>query len=152
MKKYDGLYIFSGQAKDDSLDKSVEKMGAEITRLGGELLETEILGKRTFARPMNKRENGVYVRIRFNLDPLQVTPLLNRYHLVEELFRVQILAVNECVEAKLAQQAAARRLREALAAQQAAEAAAAAGTFEEAAAEPAGAEPEPPADDYADDE
>ena len=133
MKKYDGLYIFSGQAKDDSLDKSVEKMGAEITRLGGELLETEIYGKRTFARPMHKRENGVYVRIRFNLDPLQVSPLISRYHLVEELFRVQILAVNERVEGKLAEQAAARRLREAIAAAAAAEQAAAAA---EAAGEP----------------
>jgi len=147
MKKYDGLYIFAGTAKDDSLDKSVEKMGAEITRLGGTVLETEILGKRTFARPMQKRENGVYVRIRFNLDPLQVTPLTNRYLLIEELFRVQILAVNERVEAKIAQQTAARRLREALAAE-ALQAAAAA----EAAAAGEQAEAEPPADDYADDE
>ena len=149
MKKYDGLYIFSGQAKDDSLDKSVEKMGAEITRLNGEVLETEILGKRAFARPMQKRENGVYVRIRFNLDPLQVTPLINRYHLVEDLFRVQILAVNERVEAKIAQQTAARRLREALAAQAAADAAAASETYE--AAEET-AESEPVADDYVADE
>ena len=146
MKKYDGLYIFPGQAKDDSLDKSVEKMGAEITRLNGEVLETEILGKRTFARPMQKRENGVYVRIRFNLDPLQVTPLINRYLLIEDLFRVQILAVNERVEAKIAEQTAARRLREALAAQAAADAAAAEAPYEETA------ETEPVADDYVADE
>lgn len=123
MKKYDGLYIFAGSAKDDSLDKSIEKMGAEIARLGGEVLETEILGKRTFARPMQKRDNGVYVRLRFQLDPLQITPLLARYRLIEDLFRVQILAINDRVEARLAQQAEARRLREAQAAE--AEAAAA---------------------------
>ena len=149
MKKYDGLYIFAGHAKDDSLDKSVEKMGAEITRLNGEILETEILGKRTFARPMHKRENGVYVRIRFNLDPLQVTPLINRYHLLEDLFRVQILAVNDRVEAKIAEQTAARRLREALAAQAAADTAAAETTYEEVVET---ADAEPVADDYAADE
>jgi len=148
MNKYDGLYIFAGTAKDDSLDKSVEKMGAEITRLGGAVLETEILGKRTFARPMQKRENGVYVRIRFNLDPLQVTPLINRYHLIEDLFRVQILAVNERVEAKIAQQTAARRLREALAA----EALQAAAEAEAAAAAGAAAEAEPVAEEYDDNE
>jgi len=149
MKKYDGLYIFAGHAKDDSLDKSVEKMGAEITRLNGEILETEILGKRTFARPMHKRENGVYVRIRFNLDPLQVTPLINRYHLLEDLFRVQILAVNDRVEAKIAQQTAARRLREALAAQAAADAAAATETETYDTVEDTA---EPVAEEYAADE
>ena len=146
MNKYDGLYIFAGSAKDDSLDKSVEKMGAEITRLGGAVLETEILGKRAFARPMRKHENGVYVRIRFNLDPLQVTPLLHRYHLIEDLFRVQILAVNERVEEKIAKQTAARRLREALAAQAAEAAAAAEAEAYEAAEETP--EAEPPADEY----
>jgi ribosomal protein S6 len=151
MKKYDGLYIFAGHAKDDSLDKSVEKMGAEITRLNGEVLETEILGKRTFARPMHKRENGVYVRIRFKLDPLQVTPLINRYHLIEDLFRVQILAVNERVEAKIAQQTAARRLREALAAQ-AAEAAAAEAAAAEAETDETYVDAEPVAEEYTDDE
>ena len=149
MNKYDGLYIFAGSAKDDSLDKSVEKMGAEITRLGGEILETEILGKRTFARPMKKRENGVYVRIRFKLDPLQVTPLINRYHLLEDLFRVQILAVNDRVEAKIAQQTAARHHREALAAAAAAQAEAeAAALLDEQAGD---VEETSVEDDYADD-
>jgi ribosomal protein S6 len=35
MKKYDGLYIFAGSAKDDALDKQIEKVRGEITRLSG---------------------------------------------------------------------------------------------------------------------
>ncbi len=71
----------------------------------------DILGKRTFARPMQKRENGVYALVRFEMDPSKVRELVNRYRLVEEVFRVQILAVDERREAKLAAQreAAARR-------------------------------------------
>ncbi len=124
MKKYDGLYIFAGQAKDDVLDTQIQKALAEVTRLGGNILAQEVLGKRTFAHRMHKRENGVYVQVRFELDPLKVTELVNRYHLVEEVFRVQILAVDERREAILATQAEAAAKRAELKAQkEAAEAA-----------------------------
>ena len=113
MKKYDGLYIFAGSAKDDVLDKQIDKARGEITRLSGNVLSTVVLGKKTFARPMHKRDNGVYVKIRFELDPLQVTTLVGRYHLVEDIFRVQILAVDERREAILATQAEEMKVREA---------------------------------------
>jgi len=113
MNKYDGLYIFAGSAKDDVLDKQIDKVRGEITRLSGNVLTTEVLGKKTFARPMHKRDNGVYVRIRFELDPAQVSTLIDRYHLIEDIFRVQILAVDERREAVLVKQAEEQKAREA---------------------------------------
>jgi ribosomal protein S6 len=75
---------------------------------------------------MQKRENGVYVQVRFELDPAKVTELVNRYRLVEDVFRVQILAVDDRREAVLAAQAEAAAQRAAAKAQaEAAEAAAA---------------------------
>jgi len=112
IKKYEGLYIFAGSAKDDVLDKQIDKVRGEITRLSGNVLTTEVLGKRTFARPMQKRDNGVYVKIRFELDPNHITTLLGRYHLAEDVFRVQILAVDERRESVLARQAEERKARE----------------------------------------
>ena len=111
MKKYDGLYIFAGNAKDDVLESNFAKAIAEIERFGGKIESQDILGKRTFARPMHKRDNGVYALVRFELDPSQVKELVNRYRLVEEVFRVQILAVDDRREAVLAKQreAAAKR-------------------------------------------
>ena len=111
MKKYDGLYIFAGNAKDDVLENNFAKAIAEIERFGGKVESQDILGKRTFARPMQKRDNGVYALVRFEMDPAKVKELVNRYRLVEEVFRVQILAVDERREAKLAAQreAAAKR-------------------------------------------
>ena len=126
MKKYDGLYIFAGQAKDDVLESQIAKAVAEVTRLGGNVLAQEVLGKRTFARPMAKRESGVYVQIRFELDPQKVGELVNRYRIVEEVFRVQILAVDERREAVLAAQREAAEKRAAEKAQKEAEAAEAA--------------------------
>ena len=113
MKKYDALYIFVGIAKDVALNACLEKALAEVTRVGGNVLSTESLGKRAFSRPMSKRESGVYVKVRMELDPAKVDELVNRYHLVEEVFRVQILAVDERREAKIAAERAARAERQA---------------------------------------
>ena len=122
MKTYDALYIFVGIAKDDVLEANLEKALAEVTRLGGNVVAKEALGRRAFARPMKKRENGVYVKVRFELDPLKVDELVNRYHLVEEVFRVQILAVDARRETKIAaeRQARAERIAKKEAAQAAA--------------------------------
>ena len=108
MKKYDALYIFVGINKDDALEASLEKALAEIARFGGNVLEKVSLGKRAFSRPMCKRENGVYVKVRFEIDPLCVADLVKRYRLVEDVFRVQILAVDERRESKIAQERAER--------------------------------------------
>jgi len=77
-------------------------------------LQSEVLGKRTFARPMQKCDHGVYVRIRFELDSASLATLRERYHLVEDLFRVQLQSVDERREAIIAEQSAKRKAHEAV--------------------------------------
>ena len=132
MKKYDALYIFVGIAKEDAVNANLEKALAEVARVGGNVLETVIIGapKGGFARPMKKYSTGVYVKVRMELDPAKVDELVNRYHLVEEVFRVQFLAVDERREAKIAAERAARAERQAKKDAAAAAAAAEAATTE----------------------
>ncbi len=113
MKKYDALYIFVGIAKDDALEANLDKALAEVERFGGNILEKVSLGRRSFSRPMKKRDSGVYVKVRLELDPANVDALIKRYKLIEEVFRVQILAVDERREAKIAQERADRAERQA---------------------------------------
>jgi len=115
MKKYDALYIFVGVAKEDAIEANLEKALAEVTRVGGNVLEKVVIGapKGGFARPMKKYTTGVYVKVRMELDPAKVDELVNRYHLVEEVFRVQILAVNDRRDAKVAAERAERAERQA---------------------------------------
>ena len=131
MKKYDALYIFVGIAKDDALEANLEKALAEVTRLGGKVITQDSLGKRSFARPMKKRDSGVYVKVRFELDPDKVDELVKRYQLVEEVFRVQFLAVDERREAKIAAERQVRAERQAKKEAAQAAAAAAQATVEE---------------------
>ena len=111
MKKYDALYIFVNAPKDEAMDKLVEKAGGEITRLGGQLIGTETLGKRNFARPMKKRETGVYIRIRFVMEADKIKALRAKYTLMEEIFRVQVLAVDERREQLVIEQTARRKAK-----------------------------------------
>lgn len=129
-RKYDALYIFVGVAKDDVLAANLDKALVEVTRLGGKVLEKVELGKRQFSRPMKKRESGVYVKVRLELDAAKVDELVKRYKLVEEVFRVQLLAVDDRREAQLAQERAERA--EIQAKKEAAAAAALAAKIEEA--------------------
>lgn len=126
MKKYDALYIFVNVAREDAMDALLAKVSEEITRLGGTIIGSEDLGKKTFARPMKKREAGVYLRVRFELDPSKLDELIARYKLVDEVFRVQILAVDDRREALVVEQNA-RRKAKAEAEAEAAQAAEAAG-------------------------
>jgi len=142
MKKYDGLYIFAGSARDEVLDKMIEAATAEITNLSGNILSTEMLGKKTFARVMKKRDNGFFVKIRFELDPLSIATLVKRYKLVDEVFRVQILAVDDRLEAALLQQTADLKVRQEAKAAAAAETLAAANAAAAAAADAESAEEE----------
>jgi ribosomal protein S6 len=113
MKKYDGIYIFANVAKDDSIDGLVEKASNEITRLNGKVLSTNVLGKKSFARTMQKKDGGVFVKIRFELKPAQVVTLQGRYRLLEDFFRVQILSVDERREAMIIQQLEEQKVRDA---------------------------------------
>ena len=120
MKKYDAHFIFVHSVRDEAWAKTIERMQAEITRIGGKVISTEDLGKKTFARIQQKKESGTYLTIRFELDPVEVNKLRARYALMEEIFRLQILAVDPIVELKLAKQAAEKKARAEAAAQAAA--------------------------------
>lgn len=113
MKKYDAMYIFANVAKDDSIDGLVEKASNEITRLNGKVLSTTVLGKKSFARTMQKKESGVYVKIRFEIDAAQVALLQSRYGLLEDFFRVQILTVDARREAAIVKQTEEQKVRDA---------------------------------------
>lgn len=95
MNTYEGLFIFADTLKDDELKEVQDRALAEVERQGGKVLGVKKLGRRSFARAMSKRDSGIYVRAVFELAPESVTPLLARYNLSEEVFRIQITRGDE---------------------------------------------------------
>ena len=145
MKKYEGMFIFPASTQDEALNAVIERSVAEMTNLGGVIEKTEIVGRKTFARPMAKQDSGIYVRVLFELDPSGIKPLLARYALDEEVFRFHAFLRDERFEAEVAADKVRRaKWQERLAAAEAAEAAAEAAEAAPAEAAPA-EEPAPEA-------
>jgi small subunit ribosomal protein S6 len=90
LNTYEGLFIFADTLKEEELKAAIERTMAVIVKHGGSVLGVKKLGRRNFARPMAKRDSGVYVRAVFNLEPGEIAPLTARYKLNEDVFRVQI--------------------------------------------------------------
>jgi len=95
LNTYEGLFIFADTLKDEELTDVLDRVTAEFTRQGGTPLGCKKLGRRSFARPMAKRDSGLYVRMVFSLEAGKITPLQARLKLSEDVFRVQITRADE---------------------------------------------------------
>ncbi len=95
MNIYDGMFIFSESVRDERVAEMTGYVTGEIEKMGGKIMGTRDMGRRPFARTMQKKESGAYVAVTFRMDPSKVAPLTARYHLNEDLFRVQIVRLSE---------------------------------------------------------
>ena len=91
MNKYEAMFIFGDDLKDDALEDALNKVRAEIKKAGGEVETTTRMGRRQFARILEKKDAGQYVLITFKAAGEQISPLLAKYRLNETVFRVTIM-------------------------------------------------------------
>ena len=89
MNKYEAMIIFPESLKD--IEEALGKVRAEIKKHNGDVESTTRLGKRVFARKMEKQDSGQYVIMTFKMATDQIKPLLTRFKMNEEIFRVQIV-------------------------------------------------------------
>lgn len=95
VNKYEALMIFDESLKDAALEEALGRIKAEILKLSGTVEGVTRLGRRPFARDLNKRRAGQYVLLTLRLDGAQVKPLLARLKLSAEVFRAQIVRADE---------------------------------------------------------
>jgi small subunit ribosomal protein S6 len=100
MNKYEARFIFPESFKDDQLEASLDKVKAEIEKIGGKVEGATRLGRRQFSRRLDKQTAGNYAVVTFQLPGEKVTALQGRFKLNEEIFRVQLVRVPEVTEAK----------------------------------------------------
>ena len=91
MNKYEATIIFRESLKDTDWDDAVATVRSEIERLGGSLDSCTRIGKRDFARMMQKETGGHYGLLGISLAGDKVAPLLARLKLNDLVFRIQIV-------------------------------------------------------------
>ena len=92
MKKYEAMIIFRESLKDTEWDGAVDAVRSEIERQDGRFSSCTRLGRREFAREMNKQSSGHYALVAFEMAGDKVAPLQARLKLNEDVFRVQVVS------------------------------------------------------------
>ena len=95
MNTYDSMIIFESSMSEEGLQKAIVRIKDEIGKLGGTSGDSKVMGKHTFARPMKKKNDGIYVKMGFDMAPDKIDALKGRFKLNEEVFRVQITRKSE---------------------------------------------------------
>ena len=95
MNKYEALFIFPESMKDEAMEASLGKIREEIEKAEGKVESTTRLGRRPFARPLDKQLAGHYMVVTFLIGGERIKPLQARFKLNEDIFRVQLVRVPE---------------------------------------------------------
>ncbi len=89
MKRYEGLFILNGAAKEESLKDTIDKISSEISSAGGKVETVQKMDKKAFARVADRKATaGFYVNYVFESAPEVVAKLRSRFTNNEEIFRV----------------------------------------------------------------
>lgn len=95
MNRYEAMVILPESLKDAAQEEVVGTIKEEIKKLGGDVESVTRLGKRTFARRMDKQDAGYYLIVTFKLEGTELKNMLARFKLNEEIFRIQVVRAME---------------------------------------------------------
>lgn len=95
MNTYEGLFIFGEAVQEERLKDASAYVTGEIEKAGGTVLNTRDLGRRNFTRPLAKKASGWYLSVTFKLAPEKVAGLSARYKLSDDVFRCQIVKLDD---------------------------------------------------------
>ncbi len=87
MKKYESVFILDIRKVDDEGKGFSEEFGKNLESWGGKLVESNPMGRKQFAREINKRKAGIYWDYVYELDPLKAIEVRNKYRLDERVVR-----------------------------------------------------------------
>ncbi|MCF7817334.1 MAG: 30S ribosomal protein S6 [Kiritimatiellales bacterium] len=99
---YEGLFIFPETLDEENLDQAIVRVKEELEKLGGTLESTTRMGKKTFARPLQKQKAGLYVVMMFKLEGTKIDALKLRLKLASNVFRSQFVVATEAEAAQRA--------------------------------------------------
>ena len=93
MRKYETMYIIRPDSTEEKYPQVVEKYAALIQNNGGEIVKTDIWGRRRLAYEINKFQEGFYVVVKFLGDAKLPAELERNFRISDDVIRY--LVVNE---------------------------------------------------------
>lgn len=95
MRTYETMFILRPDLEEEKQTSLIERFKSVITDQGGEVLQTNIWGKRNLAYEIQKYREGYYVVMQFKGDG-EITKELERvYRITDEVLRFIIVNLEE---------------------------------------------------------
>jgi small subunit ribosomal protein S6 len=91
LKKYEAVFILNIRKVEDEGDAFTKEFTAMIKEFGGEMVEAVSMGRKQFAREINKRKAGIYWNYVFTLTADKVIAIRNKFRLDERVVRLMII-------------------------------------------------------------
>lgn len=94
-KVYETTFIINAGLDDPQIDVIIDKVKELIIKHGGEIMELAKWGRKRFAYPIKKKNNGFYVLCEFTSTGDIVARLERHFQLDENIIRFLILALDK---------------------------------------------------------
>ena len=90
-KDYEAILIADPELNEEGLTQLKSHFTDLVTRNGGKVQETQVLGKRKLSYRIGKFSEGNYVQFRLQLPPAGVDPLKRVAQLIEPVIRLMLV-------------------------------------------------------------
>ena len=94
MREYEMVFIARPSVEDEALQALIDQVKALVEQ-SGEVLETDVWGKRTLAYPIAHEREGIYFLMRARMSPDHVANVERGIHLIDPIIRYLIVRVPE---------------------------------------------------------
>ncbi len=95
MRNYELMLIVNPEAEEEALNATIAKVSGWITANNGEVVKTDIWGRRRLAYSIKGFRDGQYVVLQFKMDPKATVPLERNLKLAEEIVRYMLINLDE---------------------------------------------------------
>ena len=89
--KYESMIVFAPSLSNEEIENENKKILDLVVANGGEVVKTDIIGKKQLAYEIAKYREGYYLINYFNLDTLKTHEIDRHYRLNERMLRSNII-------------------------------------------------------------
>lgn len=94
-RTYEVMYIAAPETADDDVTKLNESLVSIIEKEGGSVVNTEVMGRRKLAYPINKKTEGFYTLFEVNGSGQEILELERRMRVNDAIIRFITVRVDE---------------------------------------------------------
>lgn len=95
MREYELIYIIHPDLDENAFKDLIERINGWINGSDGEIIKTDVWGRRKLAYPIRKQAEGQYVFSHIKIDPAFGSELERNLRLQEPVLRFSIISVND---------------------------------------------------------